>query len=930
MAPPPPPIDKGGPTTSSASANAENAVPAGAFGKRFPRITATFQKYSSTRAGRMTAMAWTRRRPILIGIGLTYGILSYAVLKRDAYIRDIIHPDSWIVLKVYPGSIVEAKQNPGLAALLSSPSAGEDLPPKVMDLFEVCRALKWATRDERIKGIFADFGGLHIPTSVSSEALGMAQLEELVEAIHEFKLGKKQQYYLKQAVPEEELLAITEGGEMSSEKAEATAKEISEKLEKAEKDSPPPPTTTIAWADSFDSQGSYLLASAFDQVYLQPSGEVPLTGVAMQIPFVKRALDWIGIKVYAEARREFKSMISTFTESEGLPPAQLQDEARLLGELSRGLAHAIGVNRFPEMDPEKAADRVTELTKRGPFSAKDAVKEGLITGIKYKSEVLKELGEEPKLKSLASYSRITDQALDRKLSDDERSNVAVIYLRGTISNAPGDFTASSVIKGLREAGEDDDISSIVLRIDSGGGDVVASDSIWDAVRRVQENHKKPVVASFGNASASGGYYASAGADAIVACESTITGSIGVASLRPTITKKVFDRVGVTLQTLFTGSKMNSSIHELTAEEKERQSLHIDETYESFIEKVCTGRKISKDVIEELAGGRVWTGLAAWVRCNPEKETTKDDIASTSVSKGMEEKMKLKDWKAETSKAVNMASDWKTTDVTRDGEMSTYRIQAVFATPTSSGKTSSASPEKGSDVDEEALTKQILAEFASEEESNKTVKGLVGRGIAAHSVNEEIDIVDEDGRLASEAHAAAEASMGGKAKPGEETIKEGEEEIVLGPYGRGLIDSIGGIWDASYLAMSLALQREIDELVKGGKTMEQAMNSIRPGCQREIGPDGTVSIATDLRLIKYPKEKNWREKWRDMQKIEERPSLSLLPGLGNVGLQLRDFVSSVALQVLMRSWRDPAMIQQMISEVEKERGMKMEYHSSMRM
>jgi signal peptide peptidase SppA len=404
-------------------------------------------------------------------------------------------------------------------------------------------------------------------------------------------LAKKQQYYVKEAIPEEELLAIAETSkEMSPSKIEETSKELNERLAKAQKEVPPPPPTTIAWADSFDSQGSYLFASAFDQVYLQPSGEVPLTGVAMQIPFVKRALDWLGVEVYAEARREFKSMISTFTESDGLPPAQLEDEARLLGELSRSLAHAIGVNRFPKMDPTDAADLVSEMSKRGPFSAKDAVKEGLITGVKYKSEVLKELGEDPKLKSLASYSRINDRALERQLSDDERADVAVIYLRGTISNAPGDFSASSAIKGLREAGEDENISSIVLRIDSGGGDVVASDSIWDAVRRVQETHKKPVVASYGNVSASGGYYASAGADAIMACESTITGSIGVASLKPTFTKKFFDRVGVAFQTLFTGSNTNSSFHDLTPEEKEKYSLHIDETYDTFLEKVCTGRK----------------------------------------------------------------------------------------------------------------------------------------------------------------------------------------------------------------------------------------------------------------------------------------------------------------------------------------------------
>lgn len=685
---------------------------------------------------------------------------------------------------------------------------------------------------------------------------------------------------------------------------------------------PVAPTTTIAWADSFDSQGSYLLASAFDEVYLQPSGAVPLTGLTMQIPFVERALGWLGVKVHAEARREYKSMISTFTQRDGLPPAQLQDAARLLGELSRGLAHAIGVNRFGDMDPEEAADRVSALTRRGPFSAKDALKEGLITGIKYKSEVIKELGEEPQLRSLASYSRITDRILDRKLSEDERSDVAVIYLRGTISNAPGEFSASSVIRGLKEAGEDEDISSIVLRIDSGGGDVVASDSIWDAVRRVQEDFKKPVVASFGNTSASGGYYASACADAIVACESTVTGSIGVASLRPTITKKLFDRLGIQLQTIFTGSKTNSSIHEMEPEEMEKHSLHIDETYDTFLDKVCKGRKISRDVIEELAGGRVWTGLAAWVRCNPDKELVKDEEVGSEAPGGKDSKQ-LKDRKAGASdssvpvKVISLAGDWKTTDVTKESEMSTIRIQALPALP-HSDKVSAAE-----DDDEEALRQEILAEFSSGQKEDEE-RSLKGRGVVARSVLEERG-EDEEATLAAAAHEEAEASHHQNSK--EAVLEESEEN--LGPYGRGLVDSIGGIWDASYLAFTIALQKEIEALVKGGMTLEQATSSIRPGCQREIGPDGTLSLATDLRLVKYPKEKSFRERVRELNRKGDQPSLGLLPGFGNVAAQMRDFFTDVAVQVLMRSWSDPALIQRMLSEVERERGMRMEYNPSMR-
>ncbi len=223
---------------------------------------------------------------------------------------------------------------------------------------------------------------------------------------------------------------------------------------------------------------------------------------------------------------------------------------------------------------------------------------------------------ETKFKSLHHYNKVNDRHLERQLSDDEIVQVGVVYLLGGISSAPGEFSTSSVLKGLKEAGENEDIKSIVLRIDSGGGDVVASESIWDAVRRVREDYGKPVVASFGNAAASGGYYAASAADAILACENTVTGSIGVASLRPTITRAFFDRFNVGIQSFFTGSTSLSTLHELDAAQRAKSAKHIDEMYDDFLQKVCDGRNISRDVVESLAGGRVMTGLSAWARCNP--------------------------------------------------------------------------------------------------------------------------------------------------------------------------------------------------------------------------------------------------------------------------------------------------------------------------
>jgi signal peptide peptidase SppA len=737
---------------------------------------------------------------------------------------------------------------------------------------------------------------------------------------------------VKQALANEGVKSLVESIDANEinteEKVEKVQSQMKESLEKASKDIPPAPNSTIAWADSFDSQGSYLLASVFDQVYIQPSGGVPLTGVSMQIPFAKRALDWLGVKVYADARKEYKSMIATYTQAEGLTPAQLENSAQLAGELARGIAHCVGVNRFPDMEPEKAADHVSELTKKGPFSAKEALEERLITGIKYKSEAIKDFGEEPRLKTLASYSRIMNKGYDQLFDKESRVNVAIVYLQGTISNAPGEYSTSSVIRGLKEAGEDKDIDAIVLRIDSGGGDVVASDSIWDAVRRVQQDSKKPVIASFGNVCASGGYYASAGADAILAGENTITGSIGVASLRPTLTRKVFDRVGVTLQTIFTGSKTESSLHELSSDEKARQSRHIDETYDSFLDKVCEGRMISRDVIGELAGGRVWTGLAAWERRSIESGVTLGhDVALQALLKAEEGKAKTgKSVKKATTlpdKMVSKSIDWATSDITQEEEMSTIRVRG---SPTSqevdsaSANISEAVPEVGKI--EEGIN---LPEPLSEQEADKPV--VVGRGIVAPSVVEEVK-QDDEGQLAAAAHEAAEASRQDKPTP---IVPEGSESAdKMGPYGHGLVDYIGGVYTAGNVAARMAVNKKVLPLIEEGMTLDDATAQLYPTAPTEILPDGKKVFLTDVRMIKYPKEKSFGERIRDINRKGDQPSLSLLPGFGNVGLQLRELITDVAVQVLVKAWRDPAMVQRMIGEVEKEKGIRMEYQSGMRL
>ncbi len=547
-------------------------------------------------------------------------------------LRDFIHENTYLVWKIYPGSIVEDRHPASLGNLLvGSPTPGEEA-PKVLELFEAIRALKFASQDSRIKGIIADFSSLHIPSSVSPDPLGLAQIEELGAVIREFSSAKREQLQ------------------------------------------DPKARVTLAWADSFDSQGAYLLASSFDELYVQPTGGVPLTGLATQVTFFRKLLNWAGIRVHAMARKQYKSMVSPFIEEEELPPAQTQNEADLFGDLNRSMARMIGSARFQDLNPEEAEEKVVEMAKNGPYAAAEALEIGLIDGLRYKREIIESLfsdhegtgspdahsaasaskqpsseddstlpatlskgkapqygqrrldsPEAPKFKSLHDYNRVNNKVLDRALKDDEIIEVGVVYLNGTIASA----SASSVIKGLNEVADDDDIRSCILRIDSGGGDVVASESIWDAVRRVKS--RKPIVASFGNVSASGGYYAATAASAITAGESTITGSIGVASLRPVITKTFLDRLGIAVQSFFTGATSMSILHEMDDREKARQEKHMDETYDDFLDKVCQGRGMTYKEADSLAGGKVWTGFSAFVACNGDMEADLEEETGTVVT-----------------------------------------------------------------------------------------------------------------------------------------------------------------------------------------------------------------------------------------------------------------------------------------------------------
>jgi protease IV len=387
----------------------------------------------------------------------------------------------------------------------------------------------------------------------------------------------------------------------------------------------------VAWAESFGEfvHGNlpYYLASGFDRVYLQPSGTLGLTGVAVQQVFFRDALEKLGVGFESAKRYEYKSAPEQFTESGFTGPAR-EAGARLAESVTEQLVGAIAAGRGLSVEQALA------LLARGPFLAAQALAEGLVDGLLYRDEVYdqvrKEAGQDATLLYLQRYQRTQSIGdLPRRLGSSvqglapgqQERFVATIYAHGAIRagrsgrGGPGGsgMGSDTVAAALRAAAADDGARAVVLRVNSPGGSYTASDVIWREVVRVRAAGK-PVVVSMGDVAASGGYFIAAPADVIVAQPGTITGSIGVFMGKPVL-RDLFGRAGISTDTIADGAgagtaTMFSSSRPFSDAEWARINEWLDAVYADFTQKVAAGRRIPAERVHELARGRVWTGADA--------------------------------------------------------------------------------------------------------------------------------------------------------------------------------------------------------------------------------------------------------------------------------------------------------------------------------
>jgi protease IV len=387
----------------------------------------------------------------------------------------------------------------------------------------------------------------------------------------------------------------------------------------------------VAWAESFGDfvRGNvpYYLATGFDRIYLQPSGTLGLTGVAVEQVFLHGALEKLGVGVESAKRYEYKSAPDQLTESGFTGPSR-EAAARLAESVTEQLAGVVAAGRG------LSVEQATSLLSRGPFLAPQALAEGLVDGLMYRDEVYdqarREAGPEATLLYLQRYQRTQSLSdLPRRLGNSVQGIapgqherfVATIYAHGAIRQGRsgrggpggGGMGSDTVAAALRAVGADEGARAVVLRVNSPGGSYTASDVIWREVVKLRAAGK-PVIVSMGDVAASGGYFISAPADVIVVQPGTITGSIGVFMGKPVL-RDLLGRAGVTTDSITDGAgaataTMFSSSRPFSDAEWTRINEWLDGVYADFTEKVASGRRMPVERVHELARGRVWTGADA--------------------------------------------------------------------------------------------------------------------------------------------------------------------------------------------------------------------------------------------------------------------------------------------------------------------------------
>lgn len=491
----------------------------------------------------------------LIGVttSLLLGLLIYGIVKHADYVatpsvlEDSVTIENSMLTMTLDGPIVAQDADP--AERFFSELMGE---PRVTGLAQLLTTLRRASQDERVKALYLD---------IKQPLIDLTTVFELRRALDQFRASGKPVY-----------ASLQEGG-----------------------------------------MGSYLLAASAQQINLSPLGGMLIPGPVLQLTYFGPALQKLGLEMEVFRAGKYKSAMEPFTSAAPSEPTleMYQDiESSLRSEMIQLLAKG----------RSKEVDEVSEWMKRSTFTSQQAKDMGLIDTMAYETQWRESAKESAAVEHTVEWraylknSEEVDESITAKTDEKEPTELALIQARGDIrmQAAPtesGVIVPERLIPRLKWARETDSIKAVVLRIDSPGGSALASDLIWDEVRKLAE--AKPLVVSMGAVAASGGYYIAAPATMIMADPVTITGSIGV--IGAALNGKAFpDKYGVHFHVVTTSERRDYFDFGSASSEADRERLAegIDEVYRTFVTKVAAGRKKDFEGIDRIAQGRVYTGSRA--------------------------------------------------------------------------------------------------------------------------------------------------------------------------------------------------------------------------------------------------------------------------------------------------------------------------------
>ncbi len=466
-------------------------------------------------------------------------------------------PDDAALVLSPQGYLVEELSGDPLERAFSRATGGDRAETRIRDLVDV---VDEARDDDRIQALVLDLEGL--------EGAGLPLLQDLAQSIRWFREGGKKVY---------------------------------------------------AYGEAF-SQRQYFLAAEADEVYLDPMGYVLLEGYGYFRTYFGGTLDKLAVDVNVFKVGSHKSAPDEWVRTD-MSPEDREDARVWVNALWDTYKTDVGAAR--DLDPaliQAYADEAAEgVRATGGDLAQYALARGLVDGLKTRQEfeeiVAKVTGEDED----TGYTAVDWQGYlpyvrsERALREHGDEKVGVIVASGEIldgEHSPGIVGGDSLSKLLREARKDDDLAAIVLRIDSPGGSIMASEVIRREVAALRASGK-PIVASMGTVAASGGYYIAMDADRIIAAPATITGSIGVFAVIPTF-QRTLDKIGVTNDGFGTTrlSGQTDLDRALGTESKQILQASVEHAYKTFVENVAHSRKRRPEEIDSLAQGRVWTGADA--------------------------------------------------------------------------------------------------------------------------------------------------------------------------------------------------------------------------------------------------------------------------------------------------------------------------------